>query len=335
MKLADIKQKHASNLNEAVRVELKKRPQSLKELSTKLDRGVKQIEAAIAALRAKGFQVEVKSDEAQLVRDIPMGGVFCIDRSVFHGTEFRFGFLTDTHNCSKYERLDALNAMYDLYKEEGIREVFHGGNLLDGECRFNKFDLLAHGVEAQCDYAAKNYPQRKGICTRFIAGDDHEGWWVQREGVNIGQVMQDRFEAAGRTDMKYIGYLEADIMLPAPKGKTWIRLMHGGGGSAYALSYTAQKLVESFQGGEKPAVLLIGHYHKMDFCLPREVFCVQGGCFQDQTPFMRKNKIQAHVGGWICRLVQAPDGHVSRFSAEFVRFYDRGFYDKGEKFPRW
>lgn len=335
MKLSELTQKNAQKLTEQIHSALKKKPLTLGELSTKFDRGVKQIEEAIATLRAKGVQVELKAESAQLVRDVPMGGVFHIDRSVFHGTEFRFGFLTDTHNASRYQRLDALNAMYDLYAEEGITEVFHGGNLLDGECRFNKFDLLAHGIEGQCDYAAKHYPQRKGISTRFIAGDDHEGWWVQREGVNIGQVMQDRFEAAGRKDMKYLGYLEADIMLQATKGKTWIRLMHGGGGSAYALSYTAQKIVESFQGGDKPAVLLLGHYHKMDFCLPREVFCVQGGCFQDQTPFMRKNKIQAHVGGWICRLIQAPDGHVSRFAAEFVRFYDREFYTKGEKFKRW
>jgi hypothetical protein len=524
-----------------------------------------------------------------------MGGQVQIDRKIFNGSEFRFGFMGDTHLASRWARVDALEAMYDLYAAEGITTVFHGGNLIDGECRFNKFDLLAHGIEGQCALAAKQYPKRKGIVTKFIAGDDHEGWYVQREGVDIGRVMEDRFRAAGREDLQYIGYMEADIKLPTPDGKsqTWIRLIHPGGGSAYALSYAAQKLVEcvpldteiltpqgwklhneiaqgavvmgynkdfdrcewtkvthlntgiaevatyendqfkvrctrnhrwameresrggpnpqssapsqysrrtrllgtiddakertriiqaapgpdgpgyspanhaaivdreatveavlqmtsaqrksfiygmmvgegtlsgngdtpvfsqnpgavqdafvlacflegiatgvarktskkingedkiccrttvlkkrmrmatrslrkacskiedvwcpttelgtwvmrqdgvvsitgnSFQGGEKPAVLLIGHYHKMDFCLPREVFCVQGGCFQDQTPFMRKNKLQAHVGGWICRLIQAPDGHVSRFSAEFVRFYDRGFYDKGEKFPRW
>jgi len=329
------------DLAKKVHALLKKGAFSIPELASRLDRGPKQIDAAIKALRAAGFQVHVKEANgepvAELHRDVPMGGVHHIDRKIFQGNEFKFGFMGDTHLASRWARVDALEAMYDIYAAEGITTVFHGGNLIDGECRFNKFDLLAHGIEGQCALAATQYPQRKGITTKFIAGDDHEGWYVQREGVDIGRVMEDRFRAAGRDDLKYIGYMEADIKLPTPdgKGQTWIRLIHPGGGSAYALSYAAQKLVESFQGGEKPAVLLIGHYHKMDFCLPREVFCVQGGCFQDQTPFMRKNKLQAHVGGWICRLVQAPDGHVSRFSAEFVRFYDRGFYDKGEKFPRW
>jgi len=329
------------DLAKKVHALLKKGAYSVQELASRLDRGPKQIDEAIKVLHAGGFQVHVKKANgeaiAELHRDVPMGGVHHIDRKIFRGNEFRFGFLGDTHLASRCARVDALEAMYDIYAGEGITTVFHGGNLIDGECRFNKFDLLAHGIEGQCALAAKQYPQRKGIVTKFIAGDDHEGWYVQREGVDIGRVMEDRFRAAGREDLKYIGYMEADIKLPTldGKGQTWIRLIHPGGGSAYAISYSAQKLVESFQGGEKPAVLLIGHYHKMDFCLPREVFCVQGGCFQDQTPFMRKNKLQAHVGGWICRLVQAPDGHVSRFSAEFVRFYDRGFYDKGEKFPRW
>jgi hypothetical protein len=39
----------------------------------------------------------------------------------------------------------------------------------------------------------------------------------------------------------------------------------------------------SFQGGEKPSVLLIGHYHKFEYCYPREVHVVQTGCFSANT----------------------------------------------------
>jgi hypothetical protein len=317
---------------------LSKGPADLQELSTIFDRGVGQIRRAIESLRSQGFncQVSEPSHMAEISRQMPAGGTYKIDPGMIHGQIYRFGAISDTHLGSKYARLDVLDALYTWFAEEKIREVFHGGNLIDGEAKFNKFDLLpgATGLTNQCKLVARDYPSRKGIVTNFICGDDHEGWYAQREGLNIGKVMQDTFIDAGRSDLRYIGYLETDILVPAPKGKTWIRLMHPGGGSAYAISYKPQKIVESLQGGEKPQVLLLGHYHKAEFSIPREVFCFQLGCCQDQTPFLRKQNIQAHLGGWIIELMQAPDGHISRVKSEFMRFYDKGFY-QGEKYPRW
>jgi hypothetical protein len=99
--------------------------------------------------------------------------------------------------------------------------------------------------------------------------------------------------------------------------------------SAYAYSYTSQKIVESFQGGEKPDIVFGGHYHKWDYCYPREVHFIQGGCTCDQTMFMRKNKIAAHVGYVNVELQQdAGDGHLTEVLAGWKPFYDRGYYEK-------
>jgi hypothetical protein len=76
----------------------------------------------------------------------------------------------------------------------------------------------------------------------------------------------------------------------ANSGKaTTMAVCHPGGGSAYALSYSIQKIIESLEGGEKPAVGLYGHYHKLWAGNIRNVWCVQTGCQEDQTPFMRKS----------------------------------------------
>ena len=48
-----------------------------------------------------------------------------------------------------------------------------------------------------------------------------------------------------------------------------IMLMHPGGGTAYALSYRAQKIVQALPGGQKPDILAIGHYHKAEFIIER------------------------------------------------------------------
>jgi len=78
-----------------------------------------------------------------------------------------------------------------------------------------------------------------------------------------------------------------------------LRLFHPGGGTAYALSYHPQKWAESLSGGEKPHIALIGHYHKTEYLFYRNIHIYQGGTFQMQTPYMRRKKLSAHLGGWV------------------------------------
>ena len=246
---------------------------------------------------------------------------------------YRFGFVTDNHLCSKYARLDVLNSMYDRFEAAGITEVFNAGNWIDGEARFNKFDLLVHGMDAQLRYLVENYPQRKGITTRFVAGDDHEGWYGQSTGVDIGRYAENKMRDAGRDDFQYLGYMEADIgLVNANTGKAGVmRLVHPGGGSAYAISYSMQKLVESYEGGDKPAVVLGGHYHKMEILNYRNVWIVQGGTTEDQTPFMRKKKLEAHVGGMIIDLEQDPETAAIICCNGIYRYFNRAYYHSTEE----
>lgn len=241
----------------------------------------------------------------------------------------RFGFVTDNHLCNKHSRLDVLKASYDHFERIGITRVFNAGNWIDGEARFNKTELITSpGMDRQLDYLIDNYPERKGITTHYIAGDDHEGWYQQREGVEVGHYLQMRAEDQGRRDLKYLGYAEADIRLRFGKGEAVMRVVHPGGGSAYAVSYTDQKRTESYQGGEKPHVELVGHYHKFNQGYPREVHTVQGGCTCDQTMFMRKKRLQAHVGFSVVKIRQRQDGSIDRFAVEWFPFFDRGFYER-------
>jgi len=240
-----------------------------------------------------------------------------------------FGFVTDNHLCNKHSRRDVLKAAYDHFERQGIKRVFNAGNWVDGEARFNKTELVTSpGMDNQLDYMINEYPEREGIITELIAGDDHEGWYQQREGIEVGRYLQMRAEQQGRHDLKYLGYAEADIKLRFGSGSAVMRLVHPGGGSSYAISYTDQKRAESYQGGEKPHVELVGHYHKWNHGYPREIHTVQGGCTCDQTMFMRKKRIQAHVGFAEIKIKQRQDGAIERFSAEWFPFYDRGFYEK-------
>jgi len=83
------------------------------------------------------------------------------------------------------------------------------------------------------------------------------------------------------------------------KDKAILRLWHPGGGTAYAISYHPQKWAESLSGGEKPHICGIGHYHKAEQLFYRNIHIFQTGTFEEQTPFMRRKKLAAMLGGWI------------------------------------
>jgi hypothetical protein len=133
----------------------------------------------------------------------------------------------------------------------------------------------------------------------------------------------------GREDWIDLGYMEAHVRLVNKNSgmAAVLSVIHPGGGSAYAISYAPQKIVEALDGGEKPAVMLVGHYHKMEAANIRNVWVLQTGCTQDQTPFMRKKKLAAHVGGCMVELTQDPEtGAIIDFVPHMWRRFNRGYY---------
>jgi biotin operon repressor len=319
-------------IDNGIRQSLRQEPMTLAELGLEMGISQSAARASIKRMQDRGVLIVERPgavyDMASTINIVP--GRFEIKAKP--GEEQVFGVTSDNHLCSKYARLDVLNAAYDHFERRGIRHVFNAGNWIDGEARFNKTELLtAPGMDNQLDYLIDKFPVRNGITTHFIAGDDHEGWYAQREGIEIGRYLENRAKDAGRTDLHYLGYAESDVALRCGSGAAVARVVHPGGGSAYATSYAAQKLVESYQGGEKPQVLIIGHYHKFEHGFPREVHCVQAGCTEDQSLFMRKKKIAAHVGFLELRIKQDSAGIITRFGVEWFPFFDRGYYERRYK----
>jgi UDP-2,3-diacylglucosamine pyrophosphatase LpxH len=282
---------------------------------------------AIKKLQEGHVLLEVVDDEVSLGSSIrPSDEPFVIDWRKHKETLTPVAFIADTHIGSKYERLDALNNFYDRCVEQGVKQVYLAGNLIEGDAKFNTFDRYVSGFNDQMLNFLEKFPQRKGITTYFLTGDDHEGWYVQRENINVGETIQLKAREMGRTDLVYIGHVERDIEFKQDKGSCIVRVIHAGGGSSYALSYTSQKYVESLQGGEKPALVVVGHFHKFDYCYPREVHVIQPGSFKDQDTWMRKKRLQSIVGGCIVHLRQCDLGYFTSVKVEFFPYFDKKFY---------
>lgn len=293
-----------------------------------------EVEAAIDSAESQGYQAVWLGSRVYLQPNLDILDAMTIDDKIYSGKEYKFGAIGDTHLGSKYARLDCLKEFYSICEQEEVPLIFLAGNMIEGEnprLPGQTNTLVAHGLDGQVQYFIDNYPTYDGVQTMFITGDDHEGWATQQAHINIGHYLEMAARDAGREDLKYIGHMERDVQLKEHTAP--IRVAHPGGGSAIAISYRGQKIVDGFNERDDIGMYLCGHYHKAHF-LPsyRGVAVLQVGCFQDQTPFMRKKNLAAHVGGWIVTVrFHEETGAMMRIKPEFIKFFDREWYEE----ERW
>jgi len=224
------------------------------------------------------------------------------------GKTYKFAAIGDTHLCSNHEMLDELKTFYEICKKEGVTDVYHCGDIVAGQKIFRGQEHQVHtfGAENQVDYFVKNYPKVDGITTHFITGN-HDYIYYKIAGVDIGHMVEER-----REDMVYLGPFQADVMW---KGIKLIRLMHPDGGLSYARSYKLQKIIEQIPSGEKPRILLAGHYHVSIFMDYRNILSYLVGAFEGQSPYLLRKGISPVIGGWIIKVKMAEDDKDSIVSA--------------------
>lgn len=242
-------------------------------------------------------------------------------KSKWDGEEtIEFAIMGDTQFGSKYAQLTYLHEFYDLCEHRGIKNVYHTGDITDGlKMRpGHEYELYAISADEQREDVVKNYPKRNGITTHFITGN-HDASLYKQVGYDIGAAI-----AGCRSDMKYLGRDCAVVNL-TPNCK--LELRHPWDGTAYAISYKIQKMIEAMESDSKPNILAVGHYHKAEYLFYRNVHVLQSGCFQGQTPFTRGRGISVFMGGWIVTARVNKDGFITGFLPEFRPCYSSIKYD--------
>lgn len=229
-------------------------------------------------------------------------------------TTITFGLMGDTQIGSKYTQMTHLNDFYDICAKRGINTVYHTGDITDGlKMRLgHEYELYEVTADDMCQDVINNYPKRPGIKTYFITGN-HDASIFKHVGYDIGNAI-----ANNRDDMVYLGRDCARVNLTP---NCTMELRHPWDGTAYALSYKMQKMIEGFESDSKPNILAVGHYHKCEYIFYRNVHAIQTGCFQSQTPFTRGKGISVHMGGWIVTVRVDKDGTIKSISPEFIPYY--------------
>jgi len=237
-----------------------------------------------------------------------------------------FGLIGDTHINSKYTQLTYLRNFYEICSSRNIKDVYHSGDIDEGEqMRIgHPYDCYTQGGDNHVNEIVTNYPFVEGITTHFITGN-HDASIYKRCGIDIGETIAIR-----RKDMKYLGRDCARVEITP---NCVLELRHPWDGTAYAISYKPQKMIDSMEADSKPNILAIGHYHKLEYIFYRNVHCFQTGCFQTQTPFTRGKGISVHLGGWIITVEVDKNGYIQSIKPELIPFY-KGISDDYKNWGR-
>jgi len=264
-----------------------------------------------------------KVDTAKLLEEASRRGFIHSEREILVNRHYEFpkklkpfkiGIVSDTHLGSQMQQITLLKEAYSAFKEEGIKQVFHAGDLVEGNGKLYKgqlYEMFIHGADKMLEYAEKVYPKVKGITT-YVVGGSHDYCYFKDAGYDILKKLAER-----RNDIKYLGVSGAFINI----GKIKIYVMHPGGGNTYARSYRMQKIIEQFPPKDKPNILLAGHLHITNE-LPsyRNVAGFQLPCFQTQTQYLREKGLNPDIGYLILEIFPDEKG-IAHFKTDWHIHY--------------
>ena len=234
----------------------------------------------------------------------------------FNRNHVKLGIMSDTHIGHSRTDEDFIVSAFKHFAKAQVEAVYHAGDLLEGMSgRDGQIYELSHiGFQAQMDAAVELFKESP-VKIYGITGN-HDAWYMKKQnmGVNVGKALEERLPGK----FEFLGESEADVELAK---NIKMKLFHPNDGTAYAISYKPQKLVESLGGGEKPNIIIEGHYHKSLQMFTRNVHIFEAGTFMNQSEFMRLKKIPSHKGYWILDIYYGGRG-VERLVTEFVPRYD-------------
>jgi predicted phosphodiesterase len=235
----------------------------------------------------------------------------------------KFLVIGDSHIGNIQYKPNLLSHAVKVAKKEKVDFIVHVGDIVDGWYQnrpTSLFEQNAIGMDAQMDMAVKEFKKLEtlGKPFYFITGNHEYNTYMRGAGVEFGKILEQRLNLETNVEAHYLGNGEANLALPSG---SIIKLSHPDGGTAYAISYKTQKMIESFTGGEKPNVLLMGHFHKAEYLFDRNIHAFQTGTLCGQTKFMRGKQLPSHTGFWIVDLYTKQGGQVDRISPQFYPAY--------------
>lgn len=288
-----------------------KEPVNFSELCNKLDVSPKALDSLIKKGRTRGLQILVEHDHVGTTLRHPTQ-ITDVGIQPVVGKKQKIGVISDLHYGSKYclrEQIkDCVNHFYDV---EGVREILVPGDVTEGMYRHAKFERSAEGLHDQVAEMYEHLPQRKGLTYHCITGN-HDVTHISNSGVDFGMYVEDFFRRRGRNDINFYGDRGAYLQIRGAKIHMW----HPGGGGSYALSYKLQNKVAGYLPGQKPQILLTGHWHKYCHVYVRGVHAFLCGTFHGGGGQFGKSlgdRVPIMIGGMVLSWTVTETGAIRDF----------------------
>ncbi len=305
---------------------LAERPRTEGEISRTLKINKAQVWEIVSKLQDLGYEILTpkdaeQADSKQFAMKLKQRRSFApLSLDKMFTKKVKVGFTSDKHYGSIDGQPSCIDRAYKDAEEEKIDAMCDTGDLTAGlvDHPANRFKVLIPPIEGQMIFAADRHPRPK--FKQYLIAGDHDLWAANRVGIDPVR----RVFAKERPDINYLGPLKglADI------GGLKIKLMHPGGGPGYALSYQAQKRIESeirrmfSRGGkEKFQILALGNWHVANWQINAGVAVIVVPCFQEQTiDYMMRKGLDPWIGMWTMEFTLDNGGFATSIRAKYHNY---------------
>jgi hypothetical protein len=291
-------------------------PRTIESLCDLVDRSPVTVRTWIEGLKEQGYNIGQRGEsfiveKEAIIKDVP----------VVHKTKnlkFKLAFTSDRHYCSKTQQRTYAKQFTSICDSEGVEVIYDAGDIFAGTTVYagQSAEIFMHTEDDQLDYVTEEFP-RRSFGRTVVIGGNHDYSFLKHGGTDPVKILSMR-----RPDIEYIGPYAAHIELEIGGHKTgrYIDLLHPDGGTIYASSYRLQKMIEALEGGNKPLVLVAGHFHRRCYIFERNVHGLLAACFEAQTSFLKRKAVQPVVGGTIVDLEFNDDGSLQKFTPHFYSY---------------
>lgn len=250
----------------------------------------------------------------------------------------RYGLVSDSHLCSKYQQLRLLHTAYKWLEGEGAEFILHLGDVCDGRgvYRGQDHELFLFGADDQTKYCVDKLPESP-LKTYVLAGN-HDESWHKKVGYDIVRAICEQ-----RPNYEYIGRIRQTFYTDERPGFRFV-VCHPKGGGGYAKSYKPQRLTASILDSVMaevrkkddtsiiPDAVVFGHWH---FALMMPLISCMVNvvpCFQRQTPYLAALGLVPRIGATLMEVQMNEQGNAVNIQPRF-QFYEDEIVDKD--YPRY
>ncbi|MBS3140172.1 hypothetical protein J4479_04155 [Candidatus Woesearchaeota archaeon] len=241
------------------------------------------------------------------------------------------GLISDTCLNSKYARLDILHTVYDLFKKFKVSYVLHCGNITEGYAKgaTHVEHILCQDYDGMLDYIGQAYP-KIGVPTYFIGGRNERSFFKRLEKVvaDDGSIWMEKTNVCMdldslREDLNFLGWHNAKVRI-APKTTLALVSPKNGSRKPYTISHPIQKIIESYGGGEKPDIQVVGYYNQRWSGIHLGVNAIMIGTTQNQPPENYSDAEPSHNLGALLLQLTFKNGSLAENG---IKEIDVPFYD--------